>query len=196
MPQETLRTFIALELEESAKETIVRIQEQLRQANVIKGSWVKKENLHLTLKFLGDTPQKRIDDIREALQKDFTVFSAVPCNLQSVGAFPNERSARVLWVGIQQGKTQIAEIAGTVEGALVPLGFKKEKRDFKTHITICRIKNVLDHIKFSAMIGQINSSFQPLAFTACAITFLESKLTPQGSVYTPLFNYRLQKPTI
>ncbi|MFH1622113.1 MAG: RNA 2',3'-cyclic phosphodiesterase [Candidatus Omnitrophota bacterium] len=192
MPSDSIRTFIALEINEEIKEKIENVQSTIKLTNSIKGSWVKKENLHLTLKFLGDTQIKHIEEIKGKIKESFKDESSINCSLSGVGIFPNARSPRVIWVGIKNGAVEIINLASNLETTLSQLGFKKEKRDFKTHITICRPKQILGQQKLQNALEEINKQFSPQEFVINKITFLESKLTSQGSIYTPILSYQLK----
>lgn len=190
MPGQTIRTFIALEIEEKIKEKIIQIQDKINQSNCLKAKWVPKDNLHLTLKFLGDTKVKDIKDIKDKI-KETVEIQPINCTVDEAGAFPSEESPRVVWVGIGEGKNQITNLAIKLEESLALLGFKKEKREFKTHITICRTKQIINPQRLKDILREINDNFQPLKFSANKITFFESKLTPHGSIYTVLSDYLL-----
>mgnify|MGYP001559496920 CR=1 FL=1 len=192
MSKESIRTFIALEINEITKEKINRIQDKIKQTNSIKASWVSKNNLHLTLKFLGETQLKFIEPIKNNIKECLESLNAINCNITKAGVFPNEKFPRVAWVGIEEGKAKIIDLAKKIEYSIFKLGFKKEKREFKTHITICRIKQLLDYNQFCSIIDLTNKTFEPIEFTLNKITFFESQLSPQGSIYTELFRYILQ----
>lgn len=192
MPDKSIRTFIALEISEAIKEEITKIQDEIKQSNSISGKWVLKDNMHLTLKFLGDTPLDKVKKVKEAIQDCFREDNLINCNVAKVGVFPNDRFARVIWVGIEKGDIEIINLAKKIEKILSKLGFKKEKKDFKTHITICRPKQILDRNHFQLILEKINNSFQPKEFVINKIIFFESRLTPQGPIYTPLSSICLQ----
>ncbi|MFC1645729.1 RNA 2',3'-cyclic phosphodiesterase [Candidatus Omnitrophota bacterium] len=192
MPAESIRTFIALEINEEIKEKIAQIQEKIKQTNSLKGKWVPKNNMHLTLKFLGDTQLEYIESIKDAIKECLVGEKPINCNLVNVGTFPNERFPRVVWAGIKGGDIEIINLAERLEKSLRKLGFKKEKRGFKAHLTICRAKQVLNHSQLKLALEEINNSFKPQEFTINKIAFFQSKLTPQGPIYTSLSDYLLQ----
>jgi 2'-5' RNA ligase len=192
MPAETIRTFIALEIDDQAKNNIIEIQDKIKKTESLKGSWVKKDNLHLTLKFLGDTKTKHIEIIKNNISKCFNEVVAINCNLVNIGTFPNDKSPRVLWVGMESGESEIVRLADKLEEALFKIGFKKEKRDFKTHITICRPRQILNHQIFKSTLEEINKEFKPQDYSINKITFFESELIPEGPIYSPLLSIFLK----
>ncbi|MBL7197270.1 MAG: RNA 2',3'-cyclic phosphodiesterase [Candidatus Omnitrophica bacterium] len=192
MSRESIRTFIALEISEEIKEKIIDIQNKIKQTNSLKGKWVSKDKLHLTLKFLGDTQLKYVEKIKDKIKECFKDADVINCHLTNIGTFPNEKFPRVIWAGIKSGDIQIINLAKKLEESLLEFGFKKEKRGFKTHITICRPKQILNRDQFKSALEEINKNFRPREFTINKIIFFESKLTPQGPIYTALLNYFLQ----
>jgi len=192
MPPETIRTFIAIEISEEIKKKIAQIQERIKQTNSLKGKWVSIDNIHLTLKFLGDTRLNNIEKIKNKIKDCFEGEKSINCILANIGTFPNERFTRVIWAGIKNGDIQIIKLSKKLDKSLRQLGFKKEKRDFKAHITICRPKQILNHGQFTSTLEEINQNFQPQEFTINRITFFESTLTPQGPIYTSLLDYILK----
>ena len=154
----------------------------------VKASWVAKENLHLTLKFLGETKLKQAEKIKEKIKGCLQNETSLKCMLNKIGALPKEKLARVIWAGVENEDNQIAELAKKIENSVFELGFKKEKRDFKNHVTICRPRRILNPDQFSLLIEKINKDFKPYEFIIDKLTFFESRLTPQGSIYTPLLS--------
>lgn len=191
MSDKSIRTFIALEISEAIKEEIIRIQDEINKTNAISGKWVLKDNLHLTLKFLGDTPLDKVERVKEAIKDCFKEDKSINCDIAGVGVFPNDRFARVIWVRIKKGEIEIISLAKKLEKILSKLGFKKEKKDFKTHITICRPKQILDRNQFQLTLEKINRNFQPKEFVVNKIIFFESTLTPQGPNYATLSSISL-----
>ena len=192
MSSESIRTFIALEIGEKIKKRIVEVQDKIKQTNSLIGKWVPGENLHLTLKFLGDTKLKLIEQIKDKIKECSNDEHAMSYSLTHIGVFPNEKFTRVIWAGIEGTNSQITNLAKKLEESIFRLGFKKEKRGFKTHITFCRIKQILDRNRFRTTLEEINKDFKPIEFIINKITFFESNLTPTGPIYTALFNYYLK----
>jgi len=192
MSTEDIRTFIALELEDNIKDKIKETQETIKSANLVKASWVNRNNLHLTLKFLGDTKVKYVEGIKQNIKNCLENKIPIKCILNKTGCFPNEKSARVIWVGLEDENGQIKDLAKKLEDSMFEFGFKKEKRDFKTHITVCRPREIMNPDQLNLLIKEINNNFTPVEFTVNKITLFESRLTPQGSIYTPLDSFSLK----
>ncbi|HDR91198.1 MAG TPA: RNA 2',3'-cyclic phosphodiesterase, partial [candidate division Zixibacteria bacterium] len=137
---EMIRTFIAMEIPVNIQTAIDReITAKLRGCDV-RCSWVKPHNIHLTLKFLGDTPEKRIGSIAEDIAFVLEGIAPVKLRLDGAGTFGG-KSPQVVWAGLS-GETEAVElIAKTIDSATLQHGFKKEKRRFSPHLTVGRIRN-------------------------------------------------------
>jgi 2'-5' RNA ligase len=151
---------------------ISSLYEDLKTPPYVK--WVKKENLHITLKFLGETDKKlAIEGKIKEVEGNFYPFKV---SLKGVGAFPSEKRAKILWVGLDEGVKPLSELFSTVEEKVYALGFEKETRKFNPHITFARIKKG----KYS-LPENLDFSFDP--FPVKEITLFQSILTPKGPIY-------------
>jgi 2'-5' RNA ligase len=186
---ETIRTFIALEMPAEIRTALGDYAQPLRS---VRGrvTWVKPENMHLTLKFLGDTPANRINEIAAALHK--VASAAVPFSAVIVGSgvFPNEKYPRVLWVGLEEKTGALFKLAKAIEESMHQLGFAKEKRPFTAHLTIGRAKD----INIPEIVRMLcEKPFPAMTVRFDEIIFMKSDLHPTGSVYTPLRKFKLGK---
>ncbi|MFH1656020.1 MAG: RNA 2',3'-cyclic phosphodiesterase [Candidatus Omnitrophota bacterium] len=180
---ETIRAFIAVELNKDIQEGLAKIQAELRSARA-DVKWVKPGNIHLTLKFLGNIDPDlatKIKQILEDLGKNHRSFSA---DLNELGAFPKPKSPRVIWVGMQKGKDDLISIVEHLENRLSEIGIAKEDRIFHPHVTIGRLRSPHNRSKLVEMLEK-NSSIPVLNFTVDKIVLFKSTLTPQGSIYEP-----------
>lgn len=151
-------------------------------------SWTKPGNIHLTLKFLGDVDGSAIPAIQESLT--YLLSDQKRCKFQigGLGAFPNMRKARVLWVGVIDATGGLSRLAKMVDRALIPLGFSAENRKFTPHLTLGRVKSQLG----SAFVRKFNDiTFPEVDALAEEIVLMKSDLQPTGAVYTPLHQVRL-----
>ena len=138
MPELTLRTFIAIELDEAVRDGISRVQSKFqRQAPHGSVKWVAPNAMHLTLKFLGDTPVSRVSRVADALAAACTGFAPFDISVEGRGCFPNLRRPRVIWVAVRdvEGKS-LARLQAAVEQHVAPLGFPTEERGFTPHLTL------------------------------------------------------------
>lgn len=177
-----IRTFIAIDLADAIRQNIAALQEELKRDRE-KISWTKPENIHLTLKFLGDADETKIDDIANILTAIASEYPPFSLNVSGLGMFPNFRRPRVLWVGLQNPPAALIEIAERIESGLAEIGFAKEARPFSPHLTIGRVKaqlsdRFIEKLKSRAFAGGL--------FDVKEILIIKSDLHPQGAVYTPL----------
>ena len=192
---EQVRTFIAIELDEAINAAIADLQGQLK-AKVPRESvrWVKPEGIHLTLKFLGNVPANRVEEIERALTQACVGFPAFSVSVGGLGCFPNPRRPRVVWVGVQEESGTLARLQKAIEDGLEKLGFAPEGRKFHAHLTLGRTQQRassgdvrrLGQLVEEADIGQLGQ------MEARAVSLIKSDLRPTGAVYTQLAAVRLE----
>lgn len=188
-----LRTFLAIDLPSSLHSAIGQKEENLKR--VLTGiNWVKSGNLHITLKFFGDTPESKINEIQQVVEQAVNGISPFEITLRGFGVFPDKRVPRTVWTGIE-GEIQVLEdLAAQIELAVVPLGFPQEGRPFRPHLTLARIKK--DHHAVGLAIEKTGMLFDPFIFGRLLVeqvTLFKSELRPTGSVYTKLWSVPLAK---
>lgn len=177
-----MRTFLGIELPSHIKEEIVNSFKKFREKNPdIK--YVTKENLHITLKFLGDVEEKEINKIKEiskTIAKRFSPFNAI---VKGFGAFPSFSRARVVWVGLNKGRDIVSKLNYSLEQELSKIGFSAEKKEYIPHITIGRLRN--------ARALESKEEYQSSEFLITQFTLFQSTLTPKGPIYHPLGRFKL-----
>ncbi len=194
----TWRTFIAIKLNDSIRENILAAISTLQRtipSHAIR--WEPSENLHLTLKFLGDTPQSLISNIQEKLQiiaNEQPIFSV---EVNRAGCFPNMSNPRILWLGLHNPSGELNKLQQDVEDIMVEFGFSKEQRPFKPHLTIGRVGRHIDkQILHQIGEGIRNSNVKNITIWDCnAIHLIKSTLTSNGARYTSLaqFSFHSEK---
>lgn len=182
-----LRLFIAFELSEEIRIALGEYMQPLR-ALPGKVSWVKPDNIHLTIKFLGDAPEKRIDEITASLREIAAINRAIDAEVSGSGVFPNERRPRIVWIGLEEKSGRLQGLASAINDRMHALGFEKEQRRFSPHLTIGRVREgAIDKI-----IRQMQAqSFAKQDVQFNEITLMRSELRPGGSIYTPLGKFKL-----
>ncbi len=136
-----IRAFIAVDLPAAVRQEVGSLQSELRTSGAdIK--WVGVENLHLTLKFLGDIEENQVQTLTEALHPIMGTTALFALQLEGVGAFPKMTSPRVLWVGVTDGQQETVRLAQTVEQTCTQLGFPSEDKPFSPHLTIGRVRSL------------------------------------------------------
>lgn len=181
---ETIRSFIAVELDSQIRDQLARIQLQLKKSGA-DVKWVSPDNIHLTLKFLGHAPAETLHKAGGILQENFKNVHAFEITIDRLGVFPRIERPRVIWVGIRRNADKLREIAGTIDEKLLPLGFEKEEREFSAHMTLGRVRSSYQVSKLSRAVQEYTMK-DVLPQTVKKITLFQSTLTPQGPVYTAL----------
>jgi 2'-5' RNA ligase len=180
----TIRTFIAIEIPGDIISKIRELQEGIKVYG-LKIRWVRPENIHLTLKFLGDVEADKIGEISEAISKTVEGYTPISLTAKGIGVFPSIRRPRVLWVGLTGQLESLVKLQKTLDENLKVLGFPGEKRPFKGHLTMGRIKAKIDVKKFGDALMEFRN-FESETFTADQIVLYKSELKPSGAFYTEL----------
>lgn len=179
-----IRTFVALDLPPAVQRDLADFCAPLQKLDVAV-SWIRPDRIHLTLKFLGNVDPSLIDPMGVALRAavgDTRSFTLRPAGC---GAFPTLRDMRVIWVGVRGDLEPLRALHRRVEDALEPLGFAKENRPFRAHLTIGRVKG-RRHIKSLQDMLVAQQAYQGVAFDVSEVVLYKSDLKPDGAQYTPL----------
>ena len=191
---ETLRTFVAIELDSALKAALRHAQEGLSgQIAARSVRWVHVEGIHLTLKFLGDTPVANVEGVKAALAQAADEVGPFRLAAKGLGCFPNMRQPRVVWVGVEEPLGALSRLQKAVEAHVGPLGFPAEQRAFSPHLTLGRVQQYASHSE-ARMIGDAvaGSAVETLGeMQATAVSYIRSDLGPTGAVYTRLLEARL-----
>lgn len=182
MKDELKRCFIAINFPKNAVNEIKRAQDFLSKSNIFVGRFTDSKNLHLTLKFLGEINDDKIETVKDRLKK--LVFSEINCELGEIGVF-SEKLLRIIWIKVDG---EIIDLQKEVNDILENL-FEKEKR-FMSHATIARIKYVENKNKFFSVLKEIEVN--NIKFCVKEFSLMESKLNSNGVVYRELEKYRLK----
>ena len=178
-----IRAFIAITIDDQIIRKISAAVAELRRA-LPEVRWVAPENIHLTLKFLGDIEADQVDVIANAMEPALKVFPRFTISAKGLGVFPALRRPRVLWVGIEG--SHLVKLAAKVESALEPIGFLREARSFQPHLTIGRwrrfdgpAKNLLEELERWKTHDYGASQVEK-------VTLFQSVLQADGALHQPL----------
>ncbi len=186
-----MRTFIAIELPQEIKSQLAKIQKQL-SASGADAKWVEPENIHLTLKFLGEINPEQQNQIIAILKEIGAKHSEFFAQITSVGAFPKLDYPRIIWAGIDQGNKEIKAIAQKLEEELEKIGIPKEGREFASHITIARVRSGKNRIELVKALNNLPGKLEVAEFKVEKISLFKSTLTSSGPLYQPLQEIILQ----
>lgn len=180
-----MRAFIAIDLPEKVKNKIAELENDLKKCDLA-FKWVKPENIHLTLKFLGDINPEQVNKIKEVITKISAKFVAFKVNFNGFGFFPNQRKPKVFFISINKEKL-LKNIASELEKELEMLSFERENK-FKSHITLARIK---DFRNIESLREKIKNTQLDEVFPVNTITLYKSILTKEGPIYGKIFKSSL-----
>jgi len=185
------RIFVAIDISEEARRKVADYIENLRgEFSNLRVGWEKSEKLHLTVKFLGDIDSNELQNLTEAVEKTARQFSNFNLQISRTGVFPSKRNARILWLGVDDEHENLQKINDILETECEQKGFVNEKRKFKAHLTIGRLR---EPNKSKELIDRhLNKTFAAVKFEVSEIVIYESRLQKSGSIYTKYKNLNLQ----
>lgn len=184
---ERYRAFVALEIPDDARRVAVELQSRLRHVRA-KVRWVEPANLHVTLKFLGDVEPERLNRLADRLSEALRETKRVPMTVEGAGAFPDAKRPRVIWAGLRE-QDLLRGLFEQVDAASAAVGFERDRKPFRAHLTLGRIKrpgDVSSTLDDPSLRGY-HSETQP----ADRVTLFRSQLTPKGAVYSALYQVQL-----
>ncbi len=193
MGMETYRLFIAAELPPDVKAALVAAQERLRRDNP-PVKWVAPEAMHLTLRFLGETDTELAPRLGAGLRAALEGWRAISLHLTSAGAFPNDRRPSVLWVGVGGALAALGALHAAVESAVAALGFPRESRPFRAHLTLGRVRREVSAAQQQLLGAALRAlpAFAPTAWTVDRVVLVRSQLDRGGPIYTKIADCGLQ----
>jgi 2'-5' RNA ligase len=180
---EGIRSFIAFDLENaSVLKRIAEAQAILSKTGADLKA-VEPQNIHLTVRFLGNISLEMVDKLYEGMKK----VQFIPFNVQlrGLGAFPDLRYPRVCWAGITEGADQLRGIFGQLEPNLLGLGFAPDSKGFSPHLTIARVRSSRNKAELAQCLRE-NASFDFGPIGASCLRLKKSDLTPRGPIYSTL----------
>ncbi|HDD57625.1 MAG TPA: RNA 2',3'-cyclic phosphodiesterase [Thermoplasmatales archaeon] len=180
------RGFIAVDID--CFQSILEFMENLKRVPA-RLKIVEPENIHLTLKFLGNTGEEMLSEIEEIMKEAVKDISPFTMNVENVGVFPSESYIKIIWIGTEN-KRELISIADRLNEMLQSLGYKREKREFSPHITVARVKRTIDKkILLSLLKEYKGKHFGELKVDS--IKLKKSVLTPSGAIYSTLKEVKL-----
>jgi RNA 2',3'-cyclic 3'-phosphodiesterase len=187
MAKDDIRAFIAIELPEDVKRFLERISSKLKKCGADVG-WVRIENIHLTLKFLGSVSPDLIPSIEESAAPVFAKQTPIHLSVKGLGVFPGMRSPRVVWTGCVDAAKALAPLVAELEESLESLGFPKEKRPFSPHLTLGRVRS---NKRVAQLVEELRQNLEVAGpeFTADHAALFQSLLKPTGAEYRALRSF-------
>ena len=190
---QTIRSFIAFELPAAVTSLLDNVQQELKALRLT-ARWVRPQNIHLTLKFLGNINSGDIESIGQAMADAAGDCATFTLTVGGIGFFPGIKRPRVIWVGLGGATDALRNFQRNLENRLATIGFPSEKRPFKAHLTLARIRQAVN----PNILGQTIQDYSDLGnlkFSVDRIILFQSDLKPSGSVYSQLKLVELGKIT-
>lgn len=177
------RIFVAIELPTPVRRKLIEHIDRLRSTMPeVRASWGREENLHLTLKFVGDTLVTRVEALAQAAQRAASKVEPFEIIVEGCGAFPPHGQPRVLWVGTEDASGHLTLLNRALEDECAKAGFPREQRPFHPHLTIARIRKPNDSRRLAAIHKELG--FQPETVRASELAVIRSELRSEGSRHT------------
>ncbi len=177
-----IRLFIAFSLPTPVIGYLGRISDDLGRRVPVKAvRWVRPKSIHLTLRFLGDTLENQVTEIAIEMDKIVERYAAFELQVDRLGCFPNPRRPRVIWAGIGGNTNDLQVVQGEIEAMVNMLGWEPEGRKYHPHLTLGRVKNSAQVVQSRLLWGR---ELDPMKIPASDIHLIESRLQPDGAVYT------------
>lgn len=188
-----VRLFVACEVPDDVREAIANVITQLRERSGNAVRWLRPEGIHVTLKFLGEVPQKKLPAIKIAIQE--AVLRHHPFNLEvaNIGSFGGREGLRIMWVGVAGDVLRLEALARDVNRALSVVGFEPERRPFRPHLTLGRVRDEVStrsRAEIEVAVGKTH--VPPVAWRTGQVSLMRSRLTAQGAFYDVLATFPLR----
>jgi len=181
---EAVRTFVAIEIPDTAKESLAALSGRLRTPGV-RATWVKPENMHLTLRFLDELDAGQIEALATKLENAYQKYTPFHLHIRGTGAFPNVRKPSVIWAGLEPLEGALAEVQAIAENAARDIGLPPDNKTFRAHLTLARIRDKRTAHPLMARLEQ-EQDFDGGEFWVQGVSLCSSQLTPKGPIYRRL----------
>ena len=188
--EKNIRAFLAIDPPEDILQAMSRLQEKLKREISGRISWTKPQGQHLTLKFFGDISTDDVKNICSAVQNRVTSEPSLNLKVEKLGVFPDARRPRVIWCGVTVDVEKLSVLQKQLDSDFAGIGFPREDRPFRAHLTLGRIKDSHGLTGISESLTKY-SAFAAGVFSCNELILFQSRLTPQGAIYTKLAKFAL-----
>ena len=184
-----IRTFVAVATSSTLQKRAANLIERLRcsDANV---SWVKPDNLHLTIKFVGDVPNTEVSQVCQAVGNAVDSDGPFAVSYEGMGAFPNRERPKVIWIGVDQGSERLVQLHASVDNSLGDLGFLPERRPYQPHLTVGRLRRPVPSPQLGELMEQYEN-FSAGTVEVKELLVMASFLGRGGPTYDVMARFRL-----
>ncbi len=176
-----MRLFVALALDEKIRDALKAAVDELRRTRV-PVRWVKPDGIHLTLKFLGETPGEKIDSLKSTLERITSGVYPFPITVSGMGAFPTLSNPRIIWAGVLEPSGSLEKVWDSLEAAAAAMGWKRERRGFRPHVTVGRVRGNINIKQLASAVGNMQNSVWGEQESR-GLSLYRSYLDPGGAKY-------------
>jgi 2'-5' RNA ligase len=190
---DTLRLFVACEVPDDAKQAIGEVIDKLKAKSGKAVRWVNPEGVHVTLKFLGEVPVKRLPAIKLAIQEAVVGHQPFELELSNIGTFGGREGLRIMWVGVAGDVLRLEALVRAVNAALAVVGFEPERRPFRPHLTLGRVRDEVStraRAEIEVAVGKME--VPPSSWRTTQVSLMRSRLTANGAHYEVLATFPLR----
>ncbi|HNM78685.1 MAG TPA: RNA 2',3'-cyclic phosphodiesterase [Tepidiformaceae bacterium] len=190
---EHVRLFVACEVPDDVKDTIGEVIEGLRQKSGTDVRWIRPEGVHVTLKFLGEVNTKKLPAIKLAIQEAVVGHSPFELEFSTIGTFGGREGLRIMWVGIAGDVLRLEALVRAVNAALAVVGFEPERRPFRPHLTLGRVRDEVPtrrRAEIEVAVGK--QDVPPVSWRTAQVSLMRSRLTKSGASYEVLATFPLR----
>lgn len=189
-----MRAFLAIELPDAVKASLAQVSARLRKTLGPHASWVREQNLHITVRFLGEAESESLEQLTTALAGELAAEPRLPLQIGGLGVFPNPRRARILWSGGTGDLERLMHLHKRCESAARAGGFEPDERAWSPHVTLARFRRPPQQSALRKALAPFDG-YRAGEFTASGVTLFSSKLTPRGAVHTPIRKFPFSCPS-
>lgn len=194
-----VRLFVACEVPDEVQESISGVIDQLRARSGTAVRWIRADGVHVTLKFLGEVSVKQLPAIKLAIQEAVVGHQPFELEFSSIGTFGGREGLRIMWVGIAGDVLRLEALVRAVNAALAVVGFEPERRPFRPHLTLGRVRDEIStrqRAEIEVAVGKMD--VPPSAWRTAQVSLMRSRLGPEGAKYEVLatFPLRVAQPQI
>jgi 2'-5' RNA ligase len=183
-----MRLFFAGDLPEKQKLAIAKLLENLK-ASRADVKWVSPANFHITFRFLGEVKPDQLEGLKKIGEEVGKLYGSFQISFKEIGSFPSKEDPRVVWIGVDEGKSELCMLAQALESRLIRLGFKEADHPFKPHLTLGRVKSHKGRKELQQKLELPIPSFESWLLNAFSLK--ESQLAKSGPIYKDLFVFPL-----
>ena len=191
--QDHVRLFVACEVPDDVKETIGEVIDGLKQKSGTAVRWIRADGVHVTLKFLGEVPTKKLPAVKLAIQEAVVGHSPFELEFSTIGTFGGREGLRIMWVGIAGDVLRLEALVRAVNAALAVVGFEPERRPFRPHLTLGRVRDEIStrhRAEIEVAVGK--STVPQVSWRTAQVSLMRSRITAQGATYEVLATFPLR----